>query len=567
MLKEVVVPDIGTYSNVPVIEVAVSAGDVIEVETALITLETDKAAMEVPAPFSGTVKTVNVKVGDKVSQGSLILTVETQDNAISPAIETQAFKAETQPAAGKVTLASVQDKDKPLAYTKAVKEPTPNPVKEVLVPDIGAYSNVPVIEVAVSAGDVIEVETALITLETDKAAMEVPAPFSGTVKMVNVKVGDKVSQGNLILTVETQDNTTSPVTEIQVFKTETQPAAGKATLTDAQNKDKPISYTEAVKKSTRNRANDAVQSARSRGIVHAGPGVRRFARELGVDLTLVQGCGPKNRILKQDIHAYVKAALLRCQPGTGGNQGNFVVAPWPQIDFAKFGPITLEPLSRIKKLSGSFLHRNWVRVPHVTQFDEADITELEQFRKEQQLLAEQQGIKLTLLAFIIQAVVASLKAFPIFNASLDEGADAVVMKKYFHIGIAVDTANGLVVPVVKDAEEKGLFQLAKELADWGVRAREGLLTAQDMQGNSFTISSLGGVGGTAFTPIINVPDVAILGVSKAQMKPVYEEGAFKPRLLLPLSLSYDHRVIDGAQAARFITFLGKQLADIRQLLL
>jgi len=306
------------------------------------------------------------------------------------------------------------------------------------------------------------------------------------------------------------------------------------------------------------------------GSLHAGPGVRRFARELGVDLSRVPGTGPKNRILKHDIQTYVKGELQRTQSGVvsgGAVGGGLSVAPWPQIDFAKFGEITREPLSRIKKLSGSYLHRNWVMVPHITQFDEADITELEQFRKNQQTLAEQQGVKLTPLVFIMKAVTATLKAFPSFNASLDGNGAELIFKKYFHIGVAVDTPNGLVVPVVREVDQKGLFQLAKELGEISAKARAGQLTAQDMQGSTFSISSLGGIGGTAFTPIINVPDVAILGVSKAQIKPVYEAGEFKPRLLLPLSLSYDHRVIDGAEAARFITFLVKQLSDIRRLLL
>ena len=431
-------------------------------------------------------------------------------------------------------------------------------LKEVLVPDIGAYSNVPVIEVFVSVGDVIEVDTALITLETDKAAMEVPAPFAGTVKEVKVKIGDKVSQGSLILTVETKDSATLNSKAKTSVNTTTN---GSDQLANALKEDLSGTAKEPV---STNQSTAVVQEL-STGVVYAGPGVRRFARELGVDLRLVKGLGPKNRILKQDVQSYVKVELSRRQ--SGASAANFTVAPWPQVDFAKFGPISKEPLSRIKKLSGAFLHRNWVMVPHVTQFDEADITELEQFRKEQQSLAEQQSVKLTPLAFIMKAVVASLKAFPTFNASLDEMAGELIMKKYFHIGVAVDTPNGLVVPVVRDVEKKGLFQLAKELAEWGIKARGGLLTAQDMQGSCFSISSLGGIGGTAFTPIINVPDVAILGVSKAQTKPIYEEGTFKPRLLLPLSLSYDHRVIDGAEAARFLTFLAKQLTDIRQLLL
>ncbi len=426
-------------------------------------------------------------------------------------------------------------------------------LKEILVPDIGSYSNVDIIEISVAPGDVIKAEATLMTLETEKATLEVPAPFSGTVKTVHVKVGDKVSEGSLIVTVEMAGEDIPSNPDIPPNP----PMKGGMTkegITTAEptNEDTSVGVEQGIRP------------------VHAGPGVRRFARELGADLSRINGSGPKNRILKSDVQAYVKNMLSQVQSGsfgTSGNVGGVSVAPWPQVDFAKFGEISKEPLSRIKKLSGSFLHRNWVMVPHITQFDEADITELEQFRKSQQSLAEAQGVKLTPLVFMMKAIVAALKEFPWFNASLDANGAELILKKYFHIGVAVDTPNGLVVPVVRDVDQKGLFQLAKELGEISKKARDGGLSAQEMQGSSFTISSLGGIGGTAFTPIINVPDVAILGVSKSQIKPVYESGEFKPRLLLPLSLSYDHRVIDGALGARFITFLVKQLSDIRRLLL
>lgn len=439
-------------------------------------------------------------------------------------------------------------------------------LKEVLVPDIGSYSNVEIIEISVSIGDVIKADETLMTLETEKATLELPAPFAGVVKTVHVKVGDKVSEGSLIVTVEIAGEeippnppfakggiTTESATKVEDKKIEIQKIEDKKVVPTSQNiPPSPLMKGGII----------------TGGIVHAGPGVRRFARELGADLSRIGGSGPKNRILKLDVQTYVKNALSQLQSGASqSGMGGMSVAPWPQVDFAKFGEISKEPLSRIKKLSGSFLHRNWVMVPHITQFDEADITELEQFRKAQQLLAEAQGVKLTPLVFIMKAVVATLKEFPWFNASLDANGAELILKKYFHIGVAVDTPNGLVVPVVRDVDQKGLFQLAKELGEISQKARSGQLTAQEMQGSSFTISSLGGIGGTAFTPIINVPDVAILGVSKAQIKPVYESGEFKPRLLLPLSLSYDHRVIDGALGARFITFLVKQLSDIRRLLL
>ncbi len=432
-------------------------------------------------------------------------------------------------------------------------------LKEILVPDIGSYSNVDIIEISVSIGDLIKADDTLMTLETQKATLEVPAPFGGVVKTMHVKVGDKVSEGSLIVTLETEEVSNTSKEEV----TKKEPASKDISKIPLNPVPPPTSPPAPLQKGE-------FSKGETGGIVHAGPGVRRFARELGVDLSRIGGSGPKNRILKTDVQAYVKSALSQVQSGVSQSGiGGISVAPWPQVDFAKFGEISKEPLSRIKKLSGSFLHRNWVMVPHITQFDEADITELEQFRQAQQSLAEAQGVKLTPLVFIMKAVVATLKAFPWFNASLDPNGAELILKKYFHIGVAVDTPNGLVVPVVRDVDQKGLFQLAKELGEISQKARNGQLSAQEMQGSSFTISSLGGIGGTAFTPIINVPDVAILGVSKSEIKPVYEPKAdeFKPRLLLPLSLSYDHRVIDGALGARFITFLVKQLSDIRRLLL
>ncbi len=510
MLKEVLVPDIGDYANVDVIEVLVSVGDTLKKDASILTLETDKATVEVPAPFAGIVKELHVKVGDKVSQHSLIITLEVaEETAIEPVVSTE--KAEN-----KQTVI----------------------VKEIVVPDIGDYRNVDVIEVLVAVGDHFQKDASLITLETDKATVEVPAPFSGVVKSIQVKVGDKVSEGHLIVMAETIEEN-APKAAAPASN------AGQQALA-AEPISKPLPETP--------------RAPTNLGYVHAGPGVRRFARELGVDLSKIRGTGLKGRIVKIDIQAYVKAIMADRQGG--GNNSGMTVAPWPQVDFAKFGEVTKTSLSRIKKLSGAYLHRNWVMVPHVTQFDEADITQLEKFRKEQQPVAEKQGVKLTPLLFIMKAVAEALLAFPTFNASLDASGTELILKKYVHIGIAVDTPNGLMVPVVRDVDKKDIFQLAKELGEISLKARNGQLAAQDMQGSSFSISSLGGIGGTAFTPIINVPDVAILGVSKSQIKPVYTESEFKPRLLLPLSLSYDHRVIDGAEAARFITLLSKKLSDI-----
>lgn len=467
--------------------------------------------------------------------------------------------------------------------------------KQVLVPDIGSFSGVSVIEILVKVGDFIAKEASLITLETDKATMEIPSPYSGKIESIQVKEGDKISEGDIILTLEVAEeaersekaetvNEVKKETGRQKAETEgakiSEPKASDPKATEAKvvppTTPPTIGATAIITKpaliTAETRAITTVAPAMDTAskLIHAGPAVRRFARELGVDLSRVPGTGRNGRIVISDVKNFVKLSLSGSAAGVatgaaGGGLG-LNLPPWPSIDHAKFGDVTIEPLSRIKKLSGSYLHRNWVMVPHVTQFDEADITELEQFRKESQSLAEQQGIKLTPLVFIMKAVVASLKAFPDFNASLDASASQLILKKYFHLGVAVDTPNGLVVPVVRDVDQKGLFQLAKELGELSNKARKGQLTAAEMQGSSFSISSLGSIGGTAFTPIVNVPDVAILGVSKSQIKPIFQEGEFKPCLMLPLSLSYDHRVIDGAQAARFITYLVKQLSDIRRLL-
>lgn len=552
MLKEITLPDIGAYSNVDIIEILVKEGERIAKDASLITLETDKATMEIPSPLSGIVKSLHIKLGDKVSAGELILTLEVEENIASDSNS-------------KETVAVKESNEK--------NNQTPIILKEVVVPDIGNYSNVDVIEILIKVGDRIKKDDSIITLETDKATMEIPSPFSGIVKSLDIKVGDKVSAGNKILTLELTEALESTgadsaiSVDSKVSNVQTAVEANKQTQTISQV---PIPI---AKSTTETTSHDL--SINTQGVVHAGPGVRRFARELGVDLTKVAGTGRKNRILIIDVQVYVKNELKRLHSSTAGTAGSASfsgvnIAPWPTIDHAKFGEISKEPLSRIKKLTGSFLHRNWVMVPHVTQFDEADITELEVFRKESQSLADE-GVKLTPLVFIMKAVTAALEAFPSFNASLDASGQELILKKYFHIGVAVDTPQGLVVPVVRQVDQKGLFQLAKELGEISQKARLGQLKAEDMQGSSFSISSLGGIGGTAFTPIINVPDVAILGVSKAQMKPIYtktnEGGEFLPRLMLPLSLSYDHRVIDGAEAARFITFLAKQLSDIRRLLL
>ena len=436
-------------------------------------------------------------------------------------------------------------------------------LRDVLVPDIGDFKNIPVIEVLVKPGDSVKAEDSLITLESDKATMEVPAPFAGVVKELKIKPGDKVSQGVAILSIEVSEGAAAPAATTGAPP---KPAAAPAPAKVAQAP-APAAAPVAPASPAQAAAPAAINEA-GFSLAHASPSVRRFARELGVDLARIKGSGPKERILKEDISGFVKTALAQPAGGSGGGAGLSLGLPaWPQVDFAKFGPVESQPLSRIKKISGPFLHRNWVSIPHVTQNDEADITELETFRKAMAEEAQKQGVKLTPLVFIMKAVVTALKAHPEFNSSLAPAGDALILKRYYHIGVAVDTPGGLVVPVVRDVDQKGVLQLAKELGELSARARDGKLGPAEMQGGTFSISSLGGIGGTHFTPIINAPEVAILGVSKSSMKPVWKDGQFVPRLVMPLSLSYDHRAVDGAQGARFITHLTAVLSDIRRVLL
>ena len=456
-------------------------------------------------------------------------------------------------------------------------------IKQVQVPDIGNFKEVEIIEVAVKAGDTVKAEDTLVTLETDKATMDVPSPVSGVVKELRIKVGDKVSEGGLIALIEVSGEVAASASapaakvaapasiSVDVPKTETVSATQNPTPSPAlplpgegAASTPPLTARGSLQSSG---APAGVLLAGARGgweglKAHASPAIRRFARELGVNLPLVKGSGEKGRVTKDDVQNYVKAALA--QPRSSGG---LQVAEMPVVDFAKFGAVESKPLSRIKKLSGAFLHRNWVSIPHITQHDEADITDMEAFRKQLGTEYASQGIKITPLAFMLKAAVEALRQFPEFNASLDAGGENLILKKYFHIGVAVDTPDGLVVPVLRDVNQKGIVQLAKELAEISGRAREKKVSAAEMQGGCFTISSLGGIGGTAFTPIINAPEVAILGVSRSSMKPVWKDGKFEPRLILPLSLSYDHRVIDGAAGARFTTYLAQVLADVRRLAL
>ncbi len=438
---------------------------------------------------------------------------------------------------------------------------------EVKVPDIGDFGDVPVIEIAVKAGDTVKEEDTLVTLESDKATMDVPSPAAGTVKELRLKVGDKVSEGSVVLLLESGEQRAAISDQLSA-SSEQSSAISNQPSASGEREAAVVAPQPAAPPATppAPQVSSGSQPAAAGGKAHASPSVRRFARELGVDVALVSGSGPKGRILREDVQAYVKAALAQpagARPAAAG--GGLDLLPWPQVDFAKFGPVEARPLSRIKKLSGANLARNWVMIPHVTQFDEADITELEALRVQLNRENEKAGIRLTLLAFLIKACVAALRKFPEFNASLD--GENLVLKRYFHIGFAADTPNGLVVPVIRDCDGKGVLEIAQEMAGLSAKAREGSLAPAEMQGGCFSISSLGGIGGTAFTPIINAPEVAILGVSKSQTRPQWDGKQFAPRLMLPLSLSYDHRVIDGAQAARFTAWLAQALSDMRRVLL
>ncbi|MFM0500514.1 dihydrolipoyllysine-residue acetyltransferase [Paraburkholderia caffeinilytica] len=548
---EVKVPDIGDYKDIPVIEVLVKAGDTVEKEQSLVTLESDKATMDVPSSAAGVVKEVKVKVGDNVSEGSLIVVLESAGAA--------AAAPAPAPAAAPV----------PAAAPAAAPAPAPAPapaasgggLQEVKVPDIGDYKDIPVIEVAVKVGDRVEKEQSLVTLESDKATMDVPSSAAGVVKEVKVKVGDNVSEGSVIVVLEA-DGAAAPAAA---------PAAKQEVL--EKPSDAPAAPSPAPASPSALAQAPLIQAGEggARRASHASPSVRKFARELGVDVTQVQGTGPKGRITQADVTGFIKGVMTgqraapagAAAPAAGGGELNLL--PWPKVDFTKFGPVDAKPLSRIKKISGANLHRNWVMIPHVTNNDEADITDLEALRVQLNKENEKSGVKVTMLAFVIKAVVAALKQFPTFNASLD--GDNLVFKQYFHIGFAADTPNGLVVPVIRDADKKGLIDIAKEMTELSKLARDGKLKPDQMQGGCFSISSLGGIGGTNFTPIINAPEVAILGLSRGATKPVWDGKQFVPRLILPLSLSYDHRVIDGAAAARFNAYLGAILADFRRVIL
>ncbi|AKJ29860.1 dihydrolipoyllysine-residue acetyltransferase [Caldimonas brevitalea] len=555
-LVEVKVPDIGDFKEVEVIEVLVKPGDTIKVEQSLVTVESDKASMEIPSTHAGLVKDVKVQLGDKVSEGSLLLMLEAESaGAAAPA--PAPAPASPAPAA---------------APTPAAAAPAPAPSApggggpvEVSVPDIGDFDQVAVIEVLVQVGDTIKAEQSLITVESDKASMEIPSSHAGVVKELKVQLGDKVSKGSVIAVVEASGGAAAPAPAPATAAAPSAAAASPAELSSPP-----------VERTAPTAALPAHEPTAPQGkLPHASPSIRKLARELGVPLGEVPGSGPKGRITQEDVQHFVKNVMVgqvqteaqkAKAPAAGGAGGSLPgLLPWPQVDFAKFGPVERRDLSRIKKISGANLHRNWVMIPHVTNHEDADITELEAFRVQLNKEYEKAGVKVTMLAFLIKACVAALKKFPDFNASLD--GEQLVLKQYFHIGFAADTPNGLVVPVIKDADKKGIVAIAKEMSELAAKAREGKLGPAEMTGGCFSISSLGGIGGTYFTPIINAPEVAILGVCKSTLKPVWDGQAFQPRLILPLSLSWDHRVIDGASAARFNTYLATVLADFRRVML
>ncbi len=519
---DVRVPDIGDFKDVPVVEVLVKSGQTVAKEAPLVVLESEKASMEVPSSLAGTVQDVKVRVGDRVSQGTVIVTLSGASDVVSPA------------PAEPPTIESVMPSEANAASAVEGR-------MDLVVPDIGDFKDVPVVEVLVKPGQTIAKEAPLVVLESEKASMEVPASASGTIAAVAVKAGDKVSQGTVIATLEAATGT-------QAAPTGTQAAPAEAAVAPAPQAPEPVE--------------------RVAGVVHASPAIRRFARELGVALAALDGTGPRGRITRDDVQNFVKAALRR--GGTAEASGTAIggsLPPWPKIDFAQYGAIERKPLGRIKKLSGPNLHRNWLSIPHITNYDEADITDLEGFRN--QINAEQSkrgnGAKLTMLAFLVKASVAALQSFPEFNASLD--GDELIYKRYYNIGFAADTPNGLVVPVLKNADTKGLLAIASSTAELAGKARDGKLALGDMQGGTFTISSIGGIGGTAFTQIVNAPEVAILGAVRASTKPVWNGREFVPRLMLPISVSYDHRVVDGAGAARFLSYVSGVLGDFKRIAL
>ena len=552
MSEKIQVPDVGSSDPVDVIEISVKVGDTIAAEDTIVVLESDKATVEVPAPKAGKVTAINVKVGDRVKEGDDLLEVEADSGADDNAPSQE--EATTDTPTEQETAPQPEAEQAPARSASRTESRT----ETVTVPDLGDIDGAEIIEVSVAAGDVLEAEQVIAVLESDKASLEIPVPQAGTVESVIIKVGDKVSTGDPLLTLAVSGGDVAP-------------EAKENTATSSAS----VSQTSASDKQEQNKQEQAKPAQTSTAIpaaanppgkaVHAGPAVRKLAREMGVDLGQVPGTGPKDRILKEDVHAWVKQRLeSQSAPATGSGGMSLDL---PDIDFSQFGDVEREELNKLRKVSAQNLHRSWLTIPHVTQHDNADITDLEAFRKQQNKALEREGVKLTMLAFLVAACAKALKEFPRFNSSLENSGEALIHKHYINIGIAVDTPNGLVVPVIKDADKKTLKEIALEMGELAEKARNRKLTPADMKGGTFSISSLGGIGGTAFTPIVNWPEVAILGVSRSDMQPVWDGNQFVPRLTLPLSLSYDHRVIDGADAARFTSYLSQLLSDMRRVLL
>ncbi|MBL4741458.1 MAG: dihydrolipoyllysine-residue acetyltransferase [Idiomarina sp.] len=584
---ELKVPDVGG-EEVEVIEILVSKGDTVEKEDGIVTVESDKASMDIPASAGGKIVELKVKEGDTISEGDVLAIVEAADAGSEDSSDGD--DAEAEESAEKTADSSQKSEDKAEAKSDDEQDEaeqaseadsksgsTESKVIEVEVPDIGDEEDVEIIEILVSKGDSVAKEDGLITLETDKATMDVPCPDDGEIVEMLVKEGDKVSQGSVIAKLKvaggSDDSGSSESSQEQTSESteNTEKSESKEKPKDQSSEDSGSSRAKPTSE-RQPPVPDHPTERKDKHTIHASPAVRRVAREFGVDLSQVKGNGPKGRILKEDVQDYVKYELSRPKAvagATGQGGGGLQVIDAPKVDFSKFGEVEEVQLSRIQRKSGPNLHRNWVTIPHVTQFDEADITELENFRKAENEVAKKQdlGFKITPLVFIMKACAKALREFPTFNSSLSESGESLYMKKYVHIGIAVDTPNGLVVPVIRDVDKKGIYELSEELVEISSKARDGKLKAADMQGGCFSISSLGGIGGTAFTPIVNAPDVAILGVSRNEMKPKWNGKEFEPRLTLPLSLSYDHRVIDGAEAARFTAYLSQVLGDIRKLVL
>ncbi|WP_226702138.1 dihydrolipoyllysine-residue acetyltransferase [Microbulbifer elongatus] len=544
MAKQVIkVPDLGGADQVDVIEIAVAVGDTVAEEDALIVVEGDKASMDVPAPVAGKILSISVKEGDKVSEGDVIGEMETDagDDAGSEAAE----EAAPAPAAEPAPAPAAEEASAPAAGEE--KE------EEIVVPDLGGADAVDVIEISVSAGDSVEEGDALIVVEGDKASMDVPSSASGTIVSISVKEGDKVSSGDVIGVIKTVSGGAAPAPA----------AAAPAPAPAAAPASEAVAPQEAPKRDP-HVERDHTPSAE----VYAGPAVRKLGRELGVTLNKVKPSGPRGRVTKDDLYAYIKEQVKKAESGaTGGVGGGIGIAPMPEIDFSQFGPVTTEPMSKIHKLTAANMSRNWLNVPHVTQFDDADITELEDFRKAMKAEADKRGVKLTPVPFLLKAAAAALREVPSFNVSLHNDGEHIVKKDYVHIGMAVDTPKGLMVPVIRDVDKKGLYELAEEATAMAIAARDGKLKPRDMQGACFTISSLGAIGGTGFTPIVNAPEVGILGVSKLAIRPEWNGSEFVPRKMLPLALSYDHRAVNGGDAGRFLTYLAGVLADVRRLLL